>query len=111
MIIGLDWDDTITEYTKGLRKLVECATEVHIITLNTVVTEVLAKSTLEFDGLLQVHIMPEEEFDMSKEHFGIGEWKAKIANKYGVELMIDDMQEVVAECLKIGIPAIQVQVR
>lgn len=111
MIIGLDWDDTVTEYDKGLRKLVECATEVHIITLNSEVTEELAKRVLEFDNHLHVHIMPDEEFDTSKEHFGVGEWKAKIANKYWVELMIDDMQEVVDECLKIGIPAIQVQAR
>lgn len=111
MIIGLDWDDTVTEYGRGLRKLVECVTEVHIITLNADVTEELAKRVLEFDNHLYVHIMPDEEFDISKEHFGIGEWKAKIADKHRVELMIDDMQEVVDECLKIGIPAIQVQAR
>ena len=32
MVIGLDWDDTVSEYSVGFRKLVECATEIHIIT-------------------------------------------------------------------------------
>lgn len=62
MVVGIDWDDTISIYSNGLSKLVEYATEVHIITLNKDITEKLAKSTLEYDNHLHVHIMPDEAF-------------------------------------------------
>lgn len=111
MIIGLDWDDTISEYLTGFNKLVECATEIHIITLNTSVTEEYAKEMLSFSNHLTVHIMPDEEIKTHLSDFGVGEWKANKCLEVGVELMFDDMKEVVDSCLKVGVPAIQVQAR
>ena len=111
MRIGLDWDDTVTEYAQGLSKLVECASELHIITLNPDVTEKLAKDVLKFDNHLTVHIMPDNGFDTSAEDVGVGKWKANKCVELGVELMIDDLQSVIDECLKLGVPAIQVQAR
>ena len=111
MIIGLDWDDTVTEYTTGFKKLVECATEIHIITLNNTITEEYAKEVLSFANHLTVHIMPDEEMDASLAYFGIGEWKANKCLEVGVDIMFDDMKEVVDSCIKVGVPAIQVQAR
>lgn len=111
MTIGLDWDDTVSEYTTGFKKLVECATEIHIITLNSNITEEYAKEVLSFDNHLTVHIMTDEEIDTSLPYFGIGEWKASKCLEVGVEIMFDDMKEVVDSCIKVGVPAIQVQAR
>lgn len=111
MILGLDWDDTISEYSIGFKKLVECATELHVITLNISITEAYAKEFLNFHNHLTVHVMPDEEINTSLPDFGIGEWKAKKCLELGVELMFDDMKEVVDSCIKVGVPAIQVQAR
>ena len=111
MVIGLDWDDTVSEYTTGFKKLVECATEIHIITLNSNITEEYAKDVLGFDNHLTVYIMADEEMDTSLSDFGIGEWKASKCLEVGVEIMFDDMKEVVDSCIKVGVPAIQVQAR
>lgn len=111
MILGLDWDDTVTEYTRGLSKLVECATELHIITLNKGVTEELAKQVLIYEEHVTVHVMPDEAFDTTAEDVGVGKWKANKCAELWVELMIDDLQSVVDECEKLKIPAIQVQAR
>ena len=113
MILGLDWDDTVTTYTKGLSKLAECAYEIHIITLNPDVTESIARKILNvrIQVPITVHIMSSQVYDTTKYDNGIGVWKAKVADANWVDLMIDDMQEVVEECLKIGIPAIQVKAR
>ena len=111
MTIGLDWDDTITTYQKGISKLTELATEIHIITLNSDVTEMIARRVLEIGVPITVHIMPNQAYDTTKYDNGIGVWKAKVADANWVDLMIDDMQEVVDECLKIGIPSIQVKAR
>lgn len=111
MILGLDWDDTISEYPIGFKKLVECATEVHIITLNNSITEAYSKDLLNFHNHLTIHVMPDEEIDASLHDFGIGSWKANKCLELGVELMFDDMKEVVDTCLKIGVPSIQVQAR
>lgn len=111
MIVGLDWDDTVSEYPVGFKKLVECATEVHIITLNSSITEGYAKDLLNFYNHLTVHIMPDEEMETSLPDFGIGEWKANKCLELCVELMFDDMKEVVDSCIKVGVPAIQVQAR
>ena len=111
MVIGLDWDDTVSEYTTGFKKLVECATEIYIITLNNTITEEYAKEVLSFDNHLTVHIMVDEEMDTSLPDFGIGKWKASKCLEVGVEIMFDDMKEVVDSCIKVGVPAIQVQAR
>ena len=111
MILGLDWDDTVSEYPIGFKKLVECATEIHIITLNNSITETYAKELLNFNNHLTIHVMPDEEIDASLHDFGIGSWKANKCLELGVELMFDDMKEVVDTCLKIGVPSIQVQSR
>jgi hypothetical protein len=111
MVIGLDWDDTVTEYSTGLSKLVELASVVHIITLNLAITEDMAKEVLKFDSTLFVHAMADEEFDTAEADFGIGIWKANKCVELGVDLMIDDMKEVVDRCLELGISAIQVQAR
>lgn len=111
MILGLDWDDTVSEYHMGFKKLVECATEVHVITLNSNITESYAKDVLNFHNHLTVHVMPDEEIYASLYDFGIGEWKANKCLELGVELMFDDMKEVIDQCVKVGIPAIQVQSR
>ncbi len=113
MILGLDWDDTVTTYTKGLSKLAECAYAIHIITLNPDVTESIARKILNvrIQVPITVHIMSSQVYDTTKYDNGIGAWKAKVADANWVDLMIDDMQEVVDECLKIGIPAIQVKAR
>ena len=111
MILGLDWDDTVSEYPIGFKKLVECATEIHIITLNNSITETYAKELLNFNNHLTIHVMPDEEIDASLHDFGIGSWKANKCLELGVELMFDDMKEVVDSCLKVGVPAIQVQAR
>ena len=111
MIVGLDWDDTVTEYITGFKKLVECATEIHIITLNSAITEEYAKDVLGFDNHLTVHIMADEEIDTCLPDFGIGEWKASKCLEVGVDIMFDDMKEVVDSCIKVGVPAIQVQAR
>lgn len=111
MILGLDWDDTISEYTLGFKKLVECATEIHIVTLNISITEAYAKEVLNFHNHLTVHVMPDEEINASLYDFGIGEWKANKCLELGVELMFDAMKEVVDKCIKFGVPAIQVEAR
>ena len=111
MILGLDWDDTVSEYSIGFKKLVECATEIHIITLNSNITEEIAKEVLGFANHLTVHVMTDEEINTSLPDFGIGEWKANKCLELGVELMFDDMKEVVDSCIKVGVPAIQVQAR
>lgn len=107
MIIGLDWDDTITEYPIGFKKLVECATEVHVITLNSSITEAYAKEVLNFYNPLTVHVMSDEEINAILQD----EWKANKCLELGVELMFDDMKEVVDKCIEFGVPAIQVQAR
>ena len=111
MVIGLDWDDTVSEYSVGFRKLVECATEIHIITLNSTITEELAKEVLDFANHLTVHIMADQEINTSLPDLGIGEWKANKCLEVGVDIMFDDMKEVVDSCIKVGVPAIQVQAR
>lgn len=111
MILGLDYDDTISEYPTGFKKLVECATEIHVITLNSGITEVFAKEVLNFNNHLTVHVMPDEEVNASLHDFGIGEWKANKCLELGVELMFDDMKEVVDKCIEFGVPAIQVEAR
>lgn len=111
MVIGLDWDDTISEYPLGFKKLVECATEVHVITLNISITEAYAKEVLNFYNHLTVHIMSDEEMDTNLLDFGIGEWKANKCLEVGVELMFDDMKAVVDKCIEFGVPAIQVEAR
>lgn len=111
MILGLDWDDTVSEYTIGFKKVVECATEVHVITLNSSITETYAKEVLNFHNHLTMHVMPDEEINTSLQDFGIGEWKANKCLELGVELMFDDMKEVVDKCIEFGVPAIQVEAR
>lgn len=111
MILGLDWDDTVSEYSIGFKKLVECATEVHIVTLNSSITEEIAKEVLGFANHLTVHVMTDEEINTSLPDFGIGEWKASKCLEVGVYIMFDDMKEVVDSCIKVGVPAIQVQAR
>lgn len=73
MILGLDWDYTITEYTQGFKKLVEIATEIHIITLNKSITHGYASDLLNFYNHLTVHIMPDEVINTNLPDFGIGD--------------------------------------
>lgn len=111
MILGLDWDDTITEYTTGFKKLVEIATEIHIITLNKDVTHGYASDLLNFYNHLNIHVMPDKVINTDLPDFGIADWKAQKCVENKVDLMFDDLKEVVDMCLKLGIPAIQVEAR
>ena len=111
MILGLDWDETVTEYANGLAQIARYAKEVHIITLNPKITQELARKRLNYNGVVQIHVMPEEAFNTSLEDVGIGKWKAQKCVESKVELMIDDYGPVVEACEMIGIPAIQVHLR
>lgn len=111
MILGIDWDDTITEYPEGFKKLVECATEVHIITLNSNITEAYAKDLLNYYNHLTIHVMPDSEINTTLTDYGVGLWKANKCVELGVELMFDDYRPVIHSCLALGIPAIQVEAR
>ncbi len=110
MILGLDWDDTITTYCDGLTIIALRAQEVHIITLNNAITVAIAEAHL-CTAVEAVHHMPDSAFDTSLEDVGVGKWKAAKCKELGVHLMIDDMANVVDCCNAAGVASIQVQLR
>jgi len=111
MILGLDYDDTITSYTLGLSVLANTASTIHVITLNTDVTSELVAKILNYEHHIFVHIMPDSAFDTLAEDVGIGKWKANKCKELGVDLMIDDLQSVCDACTEIGVPSIQVHLK
>lgn len=111
MILGLDFDDTITAYAPGLSVLSNTASTIHIITLNADVTSELAQKVLDYDCHVFVHIMPDDAFDTTAEDVGVGKWKASKCKELGVDVMIDDLQSVCDACEEVGIPSIQVHLK
>lgn len=111
MIIGLDWDDTISLYSKGIRQLIHmAANSIHVITLNTGITEVHARTILSWDGPLEVHIMPDEAFTNGGNYVeeDVAKWKADVCDNNLVQLMLDDDEYVIRECASRGIATIRV---
>ena len=109
MILGLDWDDTITTYSKGISQLCKGNTVI-IITLNPCVTVDMAEEVLKC-RVAKVIIMPDTMFDTTVEDVGIGAWKASVCKAENVNVMIDDLQSVCDACTAIGIPSIQVHLK
>lgn len=106
MILGLDYDDTISIYAEGLKQI--CKNNVvHVITVNNVVKSEHISKLLNCE--INMHVMADEDFDIMLEDCGVGRWKANKCKELGVELMIDDMDSVCKFCSEIGIPTIQVK--
>ena len=106
MVLGLDWDDTITNYPDALTVLARAAEKVHIITLNR---KVSADEVYKVLGVqVEVHVMPSNKYDTTKDDYGIGTWKVQKCKELGIDLMVDDSSWVYDACKKVGIPMIWV---
>jgi len=110
MILGLDYDDTITSYPDALGVIARAADEVYVITLNHKVG-LLSTARLLGCRIHGARIMPDEAFDTTAEDVGVGKWKAEMCRELGVDLMIDDLASVCEECEKAGIAALQVHLK
>lgn len=101
--LGLDWDETVTEFPAGFRRLSRAFDEVFIITLNRGVSHRVARELLGHNvkGILYC---PDEAVVSGMSHV----WKAMACVKLGVDLMFDDDPDVTRECGQKGIAAIGV---
>lgn len=102
--LGLDWDDTVTDYAGAFGFLCRAFRSVVIITLNHGVTLEEAERRLG-RTIERVEYCPDEEVMAGMSH----RWKARTCLRLGVDLMFDDDPDVVRECLKAGVFAIGVQ--
>jgi len=101
----LDWDDTVTEFPNGFRKLCALFDEVIIITLNHGVTQSHVQDVLGREASAIMHC-PDDVVCAGKSHL----WKAIVCDGCGVDVMFDDDPMVIKECRRCGIPAIGVGV-
>ena len=101
--LGLDWDDTVTDYPAAFGLLGRMFQSVVIITLNHGVTIEEAERRLgcRFE---RVEHCPDDVVIAGLSH----RWKAEACVRLGVDLMFDDDLDVVEECRKAGIQAIWV---
>ena len=99
--LGLDWDDTVTDFPVAFSLLCRAFRNVVIITLNHDVTIEEAERRLGC-RIERVEHCPDEVVIGGTSHI----CKAETCRKLGVDLMFDDDPDVVKECLKIGVQAI-----
>jgi len=104
VIIGLDWDGTVSDYSDAFAFLASRFNSAIIITLNEGITTAMAAKTLKLEkGAITVEICPDERVADSHQ------WKAEICVKYDVAIMFDDDPNVILACKKQGIHAITVR--
>jgi hypothetical protein len=101
--LGLDWDDTVTDYPAAFALLCRAFRSVVIITLNQGVTIPEAEHRLGCT-IERIEHCPDEVVIAGRSHV----WKAETCRRLGVDLMFDDDPDVVKACLKAGIQAIGV---
>ena len=101
--LGLDWDDTVTDYPAAFGLLCRAFRSVVIITLNHGVTIEEAERRLGC-SIERIACCPDDAVIGGTSHI----WKAETCRRLGVDLMFDDDLNVVTECLKAGVQAIGV---
>ena len=102
-ILGLDWDDTVTEYPEAFRTLCQGFRGVVIVTLNGGLTVEEAERRLGCK-VEQIACCPDEIVIAGQS----AAWKAQTCRRLGVQVMFDDDPDVVTECRKAGVPAVGV---
>lgn len=103
LIIGLDWDGTVSDYSDAFAFLASRFDSVIIITVNDEITPKMASQTLKInEDFIQVIICPDERVE------DYHQWKAEICVKYDVAIMFDDDPNVILACKKQRIHAITV---
>ena len=102
--LGLDWDDTATDYPDAFGALCRACRSVVIITLNHGVTIEEAERRLR-RRIERIEFCPDDAVIGGTSHI----WKAEACRRLGVDLMFDDDLDVVKECLKAGVQAICVK--
>lgn len=102
--LGLDWDETVTDYPAPFAALCRSFERVFVITLNHGVTVGEAEHRLgcRVEG---IECCPDEEVLAGTSHL----WKADTCQRLGVDLMFDDDIDVVRACRAAGIHAIAVK--
>lgn len=106
LVLGLDWDGTISCFAEPLAVLSRHANHVVIITVNDEITPSLAAETLGIaHNRIVIEVCPDERI----EDYAL--WKAERCRTHGVMVMIDDDEHVVAACVASGIPALLVAER
>jgi hypothetical protein len=104
LIIGLDWDGTVSDYSDAFAFLASRFDAAIIITVNDEITTEIAAKTLKLEqDAITVEICPSERLEDSHH------WKAEICVKYSVAIMFDDDPNVILACKKQGIHAINVR--
>ena len=101
--LGLDWDDTVTDYPAAFGLLCRAFGSVVIITLNQGVTVAEAERRLGC-RIERIEYCPDDVVIGGTSHI----WKAETCRRLGVDLMFDDDLDVVKACLKEGVQAIGV---
>ena len=101
--LGLDWDDTASDYPAAFGSLCRAFHSVVIITLNHGLTLDEAERRLgcRIEG---IEYCPDDAVIGGTSHI----WKAETCRRLGVDLMFDDDLDVVKECIKAGVHAIGV---
>lgn len=99
--LGLDWDDTVTDYPAALALLCRAFGSVVIVTLNHGVTIEEAERRLgcKIEG---IEYCPDEAVIAGRSHV----WKAETCRRLDVDLMFDDDPDVVKACIEVDIQAI-----
>jgi len=104
LIIGLDWDGTVSDYSEAFAFIVQLFDSIVIITVNDEMTTNIAANTLKIpSNRVTVKICPNERLDTHEQ------WKAEICVAFSVDIMFDDNPDVVLACKKRGIHAITVR--
>jgi hypothetical protein len=103
LVLGLDWDGTVSDYPLGFAFLAGLFSKCVIITINDEITPDLASSTLNIEiDKVTVEICTHEHLENYQE------WKANRCVAHQVDLMFDDDPGVVLACINRGIRAITV---
>jgi hypothetical protein len=101
--LGLDWDDTATDYPAAFGSLCRAFRSIVIITLNHGLTLDEAERRLGC-RIEKIEHCPDDAVIGGMSHI----WKAETCRRLGVDLMFDDDMDVVRECVKAGVHAIGV---
>jgi len=98
LVLGLDWDDTVSAFPEACAILANQFAKCVIITLNDDLSLETAKSVLNRADL-ELECCPYSRTDFTV-------WKIERCRAHQVAVMLDDDPEIIKACESAGIPAI-----
>ena len=105
-ILGLDWDETVTDYPLSFRALAQNFQKVVIITVNDELTpEIVSQVLQRKENDVAIFCCPDEELE------NMAGWKAQICHQQQVDIMFDDNPAVVKACHDLRINAVCISER